>query len=352
MLKRIARYFFIVFGLVVLWASTWQPAMEYISDARSKDTWWGIYQRVNGDLVSITYLDNIEKLRSIADYTVTRPEYNGPRKTELYLYADSYGWHINDTAFAALSGFHFTDKYFGGTYQLDTAKRNILILLFTEREIQEYMDTSIFNTFHSASEKPAEIAAAPVAQHSSIDLSWISNPKMNTHIEYNLFNYQFLMPVFKEKAEFNYYVFKRASGSVALSDDGDFLFFGDAVNTNRMGSTYYTGLRPDHISKLVYNVNRIYDHYKQEGFREVYLSIIPNPSTVIQPAGYNQLIPLIQSSPDLRMKTIDMYSIFKQTPATWFRPGDTHWSNKGLRSWLGEVNSRLVAPDQTHSTKK
>src|ERR1019366_8307496 len=96
------------------------------------------------------------------------------------------------------------------------------------------------------------------------------------------------------------------------------------------------------ITHLVDNFNIIYDHYLANGFKEVYLSIIPNSATIVQPEGYNNLIPFIQNNPHLRMKIIDAYTSFKQSAKLLYLPGDTHWNNAGKQIWVNMVNEKLI----------
>ena len=93
-------------------------------------------------------------------------------------------------------------------------------------------------------------------------------------------------------------------------------------------------------------MNKVYDHYKAEGFTEVYLSVIPNTATIMQPEGYNNLIPLLYGNPQLRMKIIDVYSVFKKDPeGNYFNSGDTHWNKKGFLVWLDMVNNIIIDAD-------
>src|ERR1019366_9750435 len=97
--------------------------------------------------------------------------------------------------------------------------------------------------------------------------------------------YNFIIPVFEYKAALNYYLFNRASGDVVISNDRDFLFLNETVSGTDIGSSYIT-IPDTEITHLVDNFNIIYDHYLANGFKEVYLSIIPNSATIVQPEGY------------------------------------------------------------------
>jgi hypothetical protein len=148
------------------------------------------------------------------------------------------------------------------------------------------------------------------------------------------------MPLFEAKAAINYYFFNRASGDVVISDDKDFLFLKETVSKTDIGSSYYQ-FSAEQLANLVTSLNTIYDHYKANGFDEVYYSVIPNSATINQPAGYNILIPSLQSDPRLRMKIIDIYTPMKNANEVLYFRGDTHWNLKGLQLWLDVVNRTL-----------
>ena len=80
-----------------------------------------------------------------------------------------------------------------------------------------------------------------------------------------------------------------------------------------------------------------------KGFDEIYLAIIPNPVTIINPtlSNYNELIPTIHKVDTLRMKILDIYSIFKQNPSAYYAKSDSHWNSAGLQLWLDGFNKRL-----------
>jgi hypothetical protein len=96
------------------------------------------------------------------------------------------------------------------------------------------------------------------------------------------------------------------------------------------------------INNVVIMLNNVYQHYKADGFDEVYLSIIPNPASILQPQLYNGLIPAVQHSPLLQMKCIDIYTPFTKTKEEVYRHGDTHWNNKGMMMWVDEVNKVIA----------
>ena len=90
-------------------------------------------------------------------------------------------------------------------------------------------------------------------------------------------------------------------------------------------------------------LNKVYDYYKGKGFEEVYLSIIPNPVTMVNPhiGKYNNLIPKLYAVDSLRMKIFNMYAIYTTCPQKYYSRSDTHWSSVGYQAWLDEFNKIL-----------
>jgi hypothetical protein len=350
MLKRAASYIFIVFGLVALWASTSRSAMQFVAEKRDNDTWWGSYQGRHGDLVSMSYLDFVKKFYPGREhYSIKPPVPDLQRNTVLYLDGDSYARHLNDTAFAGVAAYHYIDRNHGANYHLDTTRKNILLIEISERYVRPYFGSlrMLDEVCDSAIKKKniARLGAMPRTNYLSVGMPVsvddLFNKYINQNLQANLFNYNFVMPMFESKAALNYYLFNRASGDVVISKDRNFLFLKETVSRTDVGSSY-SPLNTDEVSTLVTNLNTIYDHYRQNGFREVYLSVIPNSATINQPDGYNNLIPLVQNDARLRMKVIDAYTAFKQSGEGVYLSGDTHWNNRGRQLWLDIVNDTLV----------
>lgn len=357
MFKRFLSYFFIVFGLIVLWASTSRTAMQFVSEHRDNNKWWGSYQCLNGDLISMSYLDIVKRFNPPVEMTpLKKPDYNSVRNTVLYLHGDSYMYcrntgRLKDSVFAGLSGFYMIDRNHGMNYHLDSTKRNILVIEVSERYLRAYFSgLQMLDEVCDSVIKKKSIALSGAISHNNIfcaamlpdfHFSDLFNKYINQNLQCNLFNYNFIMPMFESKAALNYYIFNRASGDVVISKDRNFLFLKETVSLSDIGSSYIP-VSEEVITKLVNNFNAIYGHYKQNGFSEVYLSIIPNSATVMQPQGYNNLIPLIQNDARLKMKIIDAYTNFKNSPETLYQPGDTHWNNKGKQLWIDLINEKLV----------
>ncbi len=349
MLKKIGRDALIIFCLVAMFASTYRPLMGWLCDLRNVDKWWGTYQCNHGDLITMSGLDIISTFNPPpVKWTITKPNYDGPKNAVLYIYGDSHTYSLKDTLFAGLSGFHYISRYGGGPFHLDTSKKNVLIVEIGEQAVREFFtnlrmfdelrDTATINKAISLAGIQPKQQLASFLPDMHMDLFF--NKNINQNLECNLFNYGFIVPMFQSKAALNYYVFDRASGDVVVSNDKQFLFFRPTVsNTEICG--YRTPVPAEEITSLINKLNAVYDHYKQAGFTQVYLSIIPNCPTIMQPEGYNQLIPSIQNDSRLRLPYIDVYGTFKRSKQILYWHGDTHWNFEGIQVWLNLVNDQL-----------
>jgi hypothetical protein len=362
MYKKILRDICILLCLAALVCSTSRTCMKYIVTLRDNEKWWGYNQLRGGNLAGISDLAFLKTFYCDLDnYNfVTRPAYVGPRKIALYLAADSYTWALRDTNFAGISRFFLINRYDGGLYHLDNSKKNILLIAISENLFRAYFSNQkMLNTIHDSSISEKDESGAirlykPVGDKFAgnrlsaflpgIGADLFFNKNINQNLQCNLTNYNIMMGMFQYKAAINYYFFDRASGDVVISNDKKFLFYKSTVSKTDSGSSYFPLTRYE-LNNLVQNLNETYDYYKADGFSEVYLSIIPNTASLKQPEGYNSLIPLIQNDARLKMKVIDVYYSFMNSPEELFYHGDTHWNLAGKQKWVDAVNKILINDD-------
>ena len=353
-MKKVFSWLFIIIGIGVLVMSTSRGIMKYVSDKRAG--WVGAFgiHRVNGgDLVNMSFLDNEPKFMEHTNFVFKRSPDTVNRNINLYVWADSYVIHIPPYSYAHVNKFQlgrrdFTDLH----YKLDPNKKNILIIENGERFIRIYFkfltifdhvqkDTGAISFSYPYSTLSAHYASLGLG--GDIHLTDLFNPDINQNIEYNLFNYNYIYRIRELKAEMNYRYFNRVSGDVALSEDGKHLFLRQTIAAHDILSCY-EDMKSAEIDKLCTNIDTIYKHYKKEGFDEVYFSIIPNPATILQPAYYNGLIPVLEKRADsMSIPFIDIYKAFSHypNPSELYTNGDTHWNNKGWEIWLDTVNREL-----------
>jgi hypothetical protein len=357
--RKIISLFFIFFGLALLVISTSDKLMKKIIDERSGlNNSFGIHQFPGGDLVSISYLDKVGRFQENNGYKFLKPaDDTGSRNIDLYIYGDSYMLEIPDSAFNCVHSYHFCRRgYQDMNYTLDPKKKNILIIEIAERfarvefELQETMR-------HFNKKKPdvssLRLSDPPLIYAKFPDLQDIFNPDINRNLEFNLYGYRFWDQVKFAKASLTYYLFKRAVGDAVVSDDGNRLFLKETMSETGRASSYYS-FDQNELQKMFVNLNATCAYYKADGFDEVYLSLIPNPVTILRPQHYNGLIPSLQQADSLKcMHIIDVYSLFSREPdpGKLFRTGDTHWSNDGIQIWLNTVNAELRKQNRQADSK-
>lgn len=316
----------------------------------NRSLWWGEPEGKWGDLTNMSYLAMIPRFREAKMYDFTPLPNRGEPNIDLYLYGDSYTGDVPKEVLMHVNDLHFIFRIGSFDFVLNRNKRNILLLELSERYLRgRFKDTGLtdcIRTHNSEAEFPHD-APTPPSQETQLREKGLSiknlfNPYINQNLEYHLFNYKFFLSFRHIKAAINYYLFHRASGDVVISDDDKYLFFKPTVGNSPL-SSYYP-LKKGELQHLLQVMNSLYAHFRQAGFDEVYLSVIPNSASILQPAPYNQLIPRLQNDPGLKMPYIDLYSIFKQypDPASLHRAGDTHWNNSGMQLWLKQVNEVLM----------
>ena len=361
-MKKIFAFICVAIGVGALGVSSVPRIMHKIWDWNNvhinRSAWWCKHSNMGGgDLVKLSYLDDIKKFWAYKDYQFPKAADSGRKNINLYIYGDSYTEDIPDSAFANVNEYHYNTKLKPKTYLLDTGKRNILIIEITERlTLESFSGPAIYNVLKCEEPvPPAPVKNEPVQPGSATPAATpqrkarytlVSKTNysqiINTNLEYVLFDYKAINRIRQYKADMNYGLFHHASGDVAISDNGQYIFFKPTVE---QGGTYscYTPVPDDQLNSTVSTLNEIYEHYKRAGFAEVYFSVIPGAATILQPDNYNGFIPRLYNNPVLKMPVIDVYSIYKKNadPASLYRKGDTHWNNNGLQIWLGLVNNEL-----------
>ncbi|MEZ5016675.1 MAG: hypothetical protein R2800_06455 [Flavipsychrobacter sp.] len=366
-MKKILSFIAMLLALGVVIISTSKLIMKKISDKREALPIESPFapHKVNytGDLARIAYLENVPQFKDTAKQEFVAAD-KGNENIDLYLFGDSFVKDIPDSVFAGVNTLHFGRRdYTELHYNLDTSKKNLLIIEITERFLRSYFyfpDEIYKNVRPQTDMAYKEERIMPFinsTQYSGFSIPSIDvlfNESINQNIEYNLFTYNFMTSLRTLKAEMNYYLFNRASGNVVISDDGGFLFVRESVNNDKYASSYVDVPEPL-VSYYISVFNAIYEHYLNEGFDDVYLSVIPNPASVLQPENYNGFIPDLQNPNrgyPMKMNIVDVYSTFaSKDAAQYFKHGDTHWNIAGAKVWIEKVNDHLRYWDQV-STKK
>lgn len=229
-----------------------------------------------------------------------------------------------------------------GFIKLNKSNKNILIIEVVERNVREmFSDTNYFwNERNNLDFNLSEYEKYKSETTELVD--FIFKKKINQNLEFNLFSNP-IFRYFKEwKAYINTNLFQKKNDAV-LSADGKYMYYAPTIDSS-LNTGSFTKLNDKELRTIIINLNSIFTKYKNYGFNEVYLSIIPNPVTILEPnrLKYNDLIQKIENNQDLKFPCIDCYHVFKNTIDQIFMNGDSHWNDKGMQLWINEVNKILI----------
>ncbi|RYD75131.1 MAG: hypothetical protein EOP53_17015 [Sphingobacteriales bacterium] len=302
-----------------------------------------------GDLFGMSYYPNIMKDPS-QEIRYEREKCDSITKDiDLYALCDSYVWsflksdtfycNVNKLMYATVNNFDYLQS------QLDTTKTNVLLFEFSERNVMfmvrdkfDYMKDflKISDTTNISYQQPP---------NENLFTSYLFNKNINTNLEFNIFEASLFTGIKKIRATINFDFLKTPNKDVLISPDNKYMLYQQTIDPASMTSSF-TPISDNEIDTVVSRLNQIYGQYMAMGFREVYLSIIPNTVSILYPDlngyKYNNLILRIQNHPSLKIPIIDIYSEFKKTKAyPVFLQTDTHWNMNGAFLWLNTFNRTL-----------
>jgi hypothetical protein len=263
------------------------------------------------------------------------PVPSGKPKNEnvvLTIVGDSYTGGFSPDFFAA-GTYHFIPwDQIPKKIILDQTKKNILIMECTERNVRwRFLNTNILS-----------IGKDPVSLEeddgSHINLAAEDNLQfMLTHLEWEL-------PLKELKTNIYLNWFGKFSSMVDKPDGSGRLFLSETVDPQNPNSSFST-VGDDEIKKIVDCMNKEYDDLRAMGFDEVYISLVPNSSSLYKkyPLPYNHLIERVEQNPERKFPYIDVYGIFnqKKTHQSLYHINDSHWNTSGKKIWLAKVDSVL-----------
>ena len=340
MLSKTVKYLILLIA-ILLWLQAYSPLLYKSSGLFPDDYRYG-------DLYHLSYLP---QFKVKATHCVSNLEGNTDKlPVHLFVIGDSF------TEAERVSKVDFkTEKY---TYvhwekyddvQLDTTKKNILILETVERTFKDHFSQNITN-LNTVRQAKSEITINPSWKHSlkeNVDKAIVfCFPKgTEERLEHTLFNYDFFLWLRELKATLNFKLFGRVENKVVLSADKQNIFYSEEADSTNSHSAFYP-LKQVEIDSLIIHLNHAREKYLEAGFDEVYLSIIPNKVSILSPhlGTYNHLIERIQNDPRVQTPIIDTYSIFKKYPQKYYLKSDTHWTCEGRDIWLEKVNKIFITP--------
>jgi hypothetical protein len=211
--------------------------------------------------------------------------------------------------------------------------KNVLILEVVERHFRER-----FAKPYTALRIKKEKALSPSLKQKALNFML---PYSENQHQAALFGFDFILNLKELKASINEQIFHRVDPKVVLSADKESIFY--YLDSEAGATSGYEPISEAEIFRLVYNMNLSYAHYKSLGFEEIYLSIIPNKSSILEPGKttYNHLIERIEQHESLQMPVLSIFQAFKKLGKPAYELGDSHWSCTGQNIWLNTVNHKL-----------
>lgn len=286
-----------------------------------------------GDLYRFS---NLKDFRVLVEKCTEVPKNKKLPNTHLYLLGDSFTepGRISSSNFIA-ANFSYANINASKEFDLDTTKKNILIIETVERHLRERFSSPW-------TQEPTDLKKINTWKNtlnSSLKKTLPYSTELHSAV---LFSSDFILSIKEIKATINQKLFGRIDKNVRLSNDKKHLLY--AMDTENGIHSIFDPISESQINQLVYNINASYEHLKSQGYDEVYLSIIPNKSTLfIQNEGsYNHLIERLESSSQLKIKVISTYTEFTKNGEYLYDKGDTHWNCKGKEIWTQKVNNNLL----------
>ena len=301
----------------------------------------------HGDLYNITNLPDFREDNFAANADLTQADLPRQHFPDVHLYTIGDSFTDIDTSYYA--GGRNVHVWVGHDHPtvapLDTTKKNILVIEFIERVLQErlyapdyermYIQNGIVQTM------PAKAVRQPRQQVKEKKVNdWVFahfGAEINQRLEFILFNSRFFSWLKERKAQLMLSAFGRVSGAV-ISSDRQHLFYAPEADSSYILSAFRS--IPDRkLDTLVTNLNTIRRHYLGMGFDEVYVCLIPNKVTVQDPTygRYNHQIERIEANPRLEAPFMSTIDTLRHHPE-WYHLGDGHWNKQGKRFWLRHVN--------------
>jgi hypothetical protein len=351
-MRKFILWAILIFFSAVYIISSNGHIMHWLVGFRKKRESFKPMKEKYGDLYALSYLPqfriSLHKTEIRETCAPGRAAYN------LYLLCDSYLQDkVSDSFFCNINKLELVkweEDPRQITVKLDNRYKNILLIEITERNFR--------NSFQTATEAELKIKVttgektgrSTVNKPPGFSISYYTDrivynlfhPFINQNLEYNLFDYGCFKKMKEWKATLNEQCFGRVNTKVVFSRDKKYLLLKETVDT-ALNTSSFREIGDAEFNKMVSNLNEVYNYYKKLGFEEVYLSVIPNTVSLLDPGwlGYNELIPRLQADKHVRVPVIDAYTMLKTAGKPVFLTHDSHWNNDALQLWLNEVNKVL-----------
>lgn len=292
---------------------------------------------------------DLYRLSALPQFKVDQPVCESPNRssdtdsTHLYLIGDSFSepQRLNQSDFR-VSHYQRVGWDHSQPIQLDPSKRNVLLIESVERHVREHFTRSVNEFVVVADTNRTRRRLPSLGEQIKNDFH---RTDVEERLESALFSQNWALWLKETKARLTLNWFGRAYTSVSLSNDRQHVFLHSDTDTTKAKvlNSSFSPLTDTDVDKLVEGINNAADHYRSQGFSEVFLSMIPNKASILEPdrGAYNHLIERIQVNPNLRVPVVNTYDAFRKKSATVYLKSDTHWSCEGRDTWLNLVYQTL-----------
>lgn len=344
-MKKALAFLVMIVLLGVLGISSSDQAMRWISKARYQQQGnWGSDKYRFGDLYGIAYLPafRLEKDTSLISKQYTSP---GLRDTDLYIIGDSYLYsymQMDTSNFARAKRVYFRKWADGASAPIAIKPSNhkkVLLIESVERNIWSVIDIMRVKAH-------LEGYRAPMTWDEQLNACLadaLYDPNLEQNIDFTLFNFQALSFIKSIKAQGNLSLFNRTTADVVLSEDQQFLYMKETMDSSQKGSSFYP-LRSQNIQDLLGRMAKIEQYAESRGFDEVVFSFIPNPVAITQTESKstNHLIPSLAHVNQSRLHLVDPTQVLIKGGKSYFFRSDSHWNQQGAQAWLNQMNQYLL----------
>ena len=301
-----------------------------------------------GDLYRLSNLPQFKEIPTKCPH----PIFTQKQNIALYTIGDSFleKERIDSLDFA-VEKYHYIKREAKEQIVLDTTLENVLLIECVERHAREYFtkeitDYEVVKTIQPQTEilisEKKSIISILFKTNSDIE-TYFGLGQIEQRFENVFFNFNILL-FFKElKASLVYSLFNRTTGNATVSENGQHLFYHLDTDTTKTLNASFSYLSDHEVGAMVLNINKSVEKYKKSGFKKVYLCIIPNKASILEPrrGKYNELISRVQTNKNLKASCVDIYSVYKNRFQNVYALSDSHWNCEGRRLWLELVNNEI-----------
>lgn len=295
----------------------------------------------NGYLLDDFRYGDLYRLSNLRDFReevkkCKNPYHDKKSDIALYLFGDSFidGGRLSttDLATATVIGGHVTQDV-----KVESIHpQSVLIIETVERHLRERFSENPWSQL--------AIGTTRKLNSETIDKGFFSKI-LDFEVPYNedmhemvLFSSDFFLRIKEWKAWLNHRVFGRIEPDVALLK-GELVYHSDV---DPGVSSVYDYVSETELDSIVNHINLTRENYLKAGFKEVYISIIPNKSSrlVRHEKSYNRLVERVEEHPMLAVPIISVWNEFSQK--NYYMRGDSHWNCEGMQIWVDKVNEQVI----------